>query len=118
MSEFENGWIEIKRTSQHFAKIRTIKIFLDGVEVHGIKDGESKILEVAPGAHTLHAKIDWCKTPEVSIQTVAGETNTLMCGSNITGWKLIFASVLVFIPSQVVYLKTGALELGGYSSSQ
>ena len=40
-------------------RLRTYSVLLDGREVMGLKNGESKAVEVAAGEHEVQAKIDW-----------------------------------------------------------
>jgi hypothetical protein len=108
MSEFGCGWIEIIRTSQTFARLRSISIFVDETKAGSLKNGERKVLELPSGEHQVFAKIDYCKTPAHTLNIVAGETTSLLCGSEIAGWKLPIAWVYLFMPSRVIYLRNSA----------
>jgi hypothetical protein len=108
MSEFDYGWIEIRRTSQYFASLRAIDIFVDGVKAGSVKNGEHKVFEVSPGQHKVFAKIDWCKTPVSTVDISAGETTALLCGSEIAGWKVLLTSIYLFMPHKMIYLKKSA----------
>ena len=39
---------------------RAYKVFIDGVKVDDIRDGETKNYPLTEGPHTLQLKIDWC----------------------------------------------------------
>ena len=104
MSEFDCGWIEVKRSSQYANRMRAIEIFVDDKSVGKLANGESKVFEVMPGEHRVYAKIDWCKTPEISVSVDAGETATLKTGSELVGWKIFLAIVYLFMPSKWIYL--------------
>lgn len=106
MSEFNNGWVEVKRRSQYFAALRSVDIFVDDTKVGVVKNGESKAFELSPGTHSVYAKIDWCQSPANTVTVQAGETTTLYCGSEITGWKILIAGIYMFMPNKTVYLQS------------
>lgn len=106
MSEFNCGWIEIKRTSQYFSRLRAIDIYLDGEKAGNVSNGEAKVFELSPGQHKVYAKIDWCKTSIIAVDIAAGETKTLNLGSEIAGWRLLLASIYLFMPHKMIYLKS------------
>ncbi len=105
MTEFNCGWIEIKRSSQYVNRIRAIDIFVDGAKAGSVMNGESKVFETPPGQHQVLAKIDWCKTPPLNVNILPGETTSLLCGSELAGWQLILTVLYLFIPSKWIYLK-------------
>ncbi len=105
MSEFDCGWIEIKRTSQHFARLRAIDIYINGTKTGNVIDDETKLFELPPGPHQVFAKIDWCKTQVLTLNIIAGETITLLCGSEIAGWKVLLSAIYLFMPDKMIYLK-------------
>ena len=104
-SEFSLGKLEIRRRSQYFARLRMIDVFVDDAPACVIANGESKILDVRPGRHKIHAKIDWCKTPPLTVDVLVGRTLTVELGSEITTWKLLFTIFYLFMPSRMIYLK-------------
>jgi len=108
--EFECGWIMIRRTSQYVNRLRQINIFIDDQKVGGVANGESKAFEVTPGQHSVFAKIDWCKAPAIEVAISAGQTETLICGSELTGLKLTLAIFYAFIPSKWIYLRKNNLD--------
>ena len=58
--------ISIKRSSQYENKLRAITIYLDGIKLGEIADGETKDFEVVKGNHTLVAKIDWATSNTIN----------------------------------------------------
>ena len=93
ISEFENGWIVVERTNQFFGYFGTVSVFIDQAKVGTIRNGERKVLELAPGEYTVFAKfdLDSVKTPPLKVTVEAGESVYLSCGSPLKGWWL-FAS--------------------------
>ena len=65
--------ITINRVSGYSNKLRKIKLFLDGVEIDQIRDGESKTFSISTGTHKLRAKIDWCQSNEIEFDISEGE---------------------------------------------
>ena len=54
----------------------------------------------------IYAKIDWCKTKPLKINTKENETTTLELGSNVSGWKLLLGIYYVtFNTSEYLYLR-------------
>lgn len=104
-SEFSLGKIEIKRTSQYFARLRPIDLYVDGAKAAVLLNGESKIIDVRPGRHEVFAKIDWAKTPPLTVDVLIGRTSRLELGSEICGWKLMLSMLYLFLPNRMIYLK-------------
>ena len=61
--------ITVKRISEYSNKLRNIKLFMDGQEIYKIQSGEIKTINVSPGKHKLVAKIDWCQSNEIEVDT-------------------------------------------------
>lgn len=60
--------------------MRDYKIFIDGQQVGTIANGETKDFATMSGQHIVSAKIDWCCSPEVSINISDNETINLKVG--------------------------------------
>lgn len=73
--------IRIKRTNEYSNLFRDYKIFIDGQQVGTIATGETKDFSTTVGQHTVTAKIDWCSSPDVSIDVKEDQTvNLNVCG--------------------------------------
>jgi len=75
--------IQIKRTSEYINRFRDYQLYLDGVKVGAVANGQTQTLEVTPGRHTLEAKIDWCSSPEIAFDIAGDETRTF----EVSGFK-------------------------------
>jgi hypothetical protein len=113
MSELKGGFLEIRRLSQYGCSLSTFDVVVDGTQIGGVKNGESKVFEVLPGQHRVLTKIGksgtlgYFPTPVVTINVLAGETTSLVCGTEVTGLKLLFMTAYVlFMPDKILYLKT------------
>ena len=61
--------IIINRISEYENRARKIKIEIDGTLVAKIKNGETCELEVSAGKHHIQAKIDWCTSNLLELET-------------------------------------------------
>ncbi|GAA2760828.1 hypothetical protein [Actinopolymorpha rutila] len=61
-------------------KWRAYRILVDGVQVGKVRRGESTTVTLTPGTHHVRLRIDWCTSPEVSVDITAGEQSELECG--------------------------------------
>jgi hypothetical protein len=73
--------LKIARLNEKTNRLRAIKIFVDGVNVGTIANGETKDFEVAAGAHEIIAKIDWCTSNVVSCMLSEKETKLFALNS-------------------------------------
>lgn len=96
--------IKIKRSSEYINAIRVFDMFIDGVSVGSIRNGESKEFPVSAGQHAVLAKIDWCSSPEVIVNVEEGQTADLKVG----GFK--YSQVLMPIALGLVVLLLFAME--------
>jgi hypothetical protein len=74
----------ISRGGGWFDRFREYQIILDGVEVARIRRDSSVRVPALPGPHTLHAKIDCCRSTEVTFELKDHEERRFEVGSNIT----------------------------------
>lgn len=73
--------IRIKRTNEYSNLLRDYKILIDGQQVGTIANGETKDFSTTVGQHTVTAKIDWCSSPDVSVDVKENQTIALnVCG--------------------------------------
>lgn len=64
--------------------IRDYKVFLDDREVAHISHGGECRFTVAPGAHRIQLRIDWCSSPELRVHVGEGEEFIMDCGNNVS----------------------------------
>ncbi|MFN8339912.1 MAG: hypothetical protein U0T36_12935 [Saprospiraceae bacterium] len=72
--------IRLKRTSEYNNRMRDYKIFIDGKQVGTIANGETKDFPTTVGQHIVTAKVDWCSSPELSIELKESQTSSLKVG--------------------------------------
>ena len=61
--------IKLHRKREYTNRMRDYKIFINGLEVGTIANGETKEFATTVGQHSVTAKIDWCSSPDISIKT-------------------------------------------------
>jgi len=91
--------IKIKRTSEYINSKRDYKIYIDGQLIGTISNGETKEFETTAEQHTITAKIDWCTSPEISINISDNVTKKIKVGGGIKNgkWLRLFGVVLVVL---------------------
>lgn len=79
-------------------------IYIDAQKVGTIANGQVKEFEAAPGRHTLVAKIDWCRSQEISFDLAGDETRVFTVSGPKNGWTfpvVVGYFCLGFIPERV-----------------
>jgi len=82
------GKIMLSRTNEYINGLREYGIYIDDVKVGVIRNGETKEFEVAPGTHTIYAKIDWCYSPTRPFYIAGEEVVPFNVGSFIGSERL------------------------------
>ncbi|MFC4030118.1 hypothetical protein ACFO3J_01375 [Streptomyces polygonati] len=62
-----------------YARLRRYKVYVDGKRVGDLRRGESCVTSVAPGAHTVQVRIDWCASPVSSADVARGDRLRFLC---------------------------------------
>ncbi|APG65018.1 hypothetical protein LPB136_06450 [Tenacibaculum todarodis] len=75
--------IIIERSSEWNNKAREIGIYIDREKAGTINDGETQEYEVENGKHEIFAKIDWCRSQKIELNTIEGKPTVL----KLTGFK-------------------------------
>jgi len=71
-------------------RIRAYKVVLDKRVIASLHEGETKHLDVAPGAHGLHLRIDYCRSQSVRFEVQPGEIVEFTCRPNARMWTAPF----------------------------
>ena len=81
--------IKLHRTNEFNNRTKDYKIFIDGQQVGTIANGEAKDFTTTVGQHTVTAKIDWCSSPDISIDIKDNQTKNLKVGGFKNGQILM-----------------------------
>jgi hypothetical protein len=82
LAEAENGRIEISRPSMYVNKFRSYAVYLDGIQVGHIRDGEAITLIVSPGEYSVWVKIDWLKSNHIEVEIWPNQAVELLVVGN------------------------------------
>ncbi len=81
--------IRIERNSEWNNKVRKIRIYVNGIKVGAISNGETQQYQLEPGTHEVFAKIDWCGSQKLLLNLSENETTTLkLKGYKYGTWTL------------------------------
>lgn len=81
--------IIIERSSEWNNKAREIGIYIDRKKVGTINDGETQEYEVENGKHEVFAKIDWCSSQKIELNTIEDKPTVLkLTGFRYGAWIL------------------------------
>lgn len=70
-------------------RMRDYVVVVDGKEAGRVGNDAEARIEVGPGTHSLHLKIDWCRSPKVEFSTAAGEAVHFECGPNASPFLVL-----------------------------
>jgi hypothetical protein len=63
-------------------RVRAYRVILDKKKVATIREAESEELELAPGAHKLQFRIDFCRSRTLELDVKPGEQLAIWCKPN------------------------------------
>jgi hypothetical protein len=95
-----SGWIDVERKEGLRDRARAYKVMIDGQEAGTIRHGSQESFQVVPGTHEAFLKIDWCRSPKLTIDVGGGQRAKLICAPSGTIWTAIFA--IVFKPTRYI----------------
>lgn len=96
--------IIIKRNSGYADKLRPYEIVLDGKVIGEVKNNQTVELHISGDVHSLHMKIDWCRSNIINFESNKDITE-FECGSNLRGFKIIFSIIyVIFLRDQYIWL--------------
>jgi len=75
--------ISIQRRKEYINGARSYKILIDGQKAGTIANGETRQFNTTAGQHTVTAKIDWCSSPDMVVNTDDTTIKTL----TVSGFK-------------------------------
>jgi len=90
--------IKLIRTSEYVNMAREYGIYIDNTKVGVIRNGRTGEFDIAPGTHTIYAKIDWCYSPTRTFYVSGSEDTTFKVGAfkNANGIMMLIGVVIAF----------------------
>ena len=89
--------IRLKRTSEYNNRMRNYKIFIDGQLVGTIANGETKDFPTTVGQHIVTAKVDWCSSPDITVDINDNQIKNLKVGGFKYGQILMPVGLGLFV---------------------
>ncbi|MBT8314426.1 MAG: hypothetical protein KJP26_08185 [Maribacter sp.] len=83
------GTLIVKRNPEWINKARNIGIYVDGKKVGTIMEGERKSYDLESGTFNINGKIDWCRSPIITVNIKDNETKEIV----IKGFK--YANIIM-----------------------
>lgn len=72
--------VELSRDRQWRDRLRSYRVYVDGIRVARIRAGQTITLPVDTGEHRLQVRIDWCRSPVLAI-AAGRDAIRLRCGN-------------------------------------
>jgi hypothetical protein len=89
--------IRINRKREFINLFRNYKIFIDGLQVGKVSNGEIKEFEITEGKHIVTAKIDWCGSQKILLNFNSNETKELKIGGFKNGNWIMPLSLSILV---------------------
>ncbi len=78
--------IRVTRGGEYFGLGRSLRIFVDGSLAGRVRRNRTAEVRVAPGAHEVHVKMDWCRSEAQAVDVAGGEAVALRVTIPSTIW--------------------------------
>jgi adenine-specific DNA methylase len=95
-----SAWIDVERKEGLRDRARAYKVVIDGQEAGTVRHGNQESIQVTPGPHEVFLKIDWCRSPKLTVDVAGGQRAKVTCVPSGTIWTAIFA--IVFKPTSYI----------------
>jgi|ERR1039458_2379285 hypothetical protein len=97
--------LTINRTREYLNRLRDYGVYIDGIKVGTVANGETKTFTVSSGHHLILTKIDWCSSPLLSIDITENEEKIVKVGGFKHGSWLMPTTLIIIILSYFFKLK-------------
>lgn len=95
----KNAKIILTRKSEWMNRNRSYKVLVDGQKTGVIRNDSAEEYLVEPGQHTIRCTVDWCSSPETTLNLAPNEIVYLQVKSGLKYYKplviLMMAGLLV-----------------------
>ncbi len=83
--------------------MRSNSVVIDGKLQGLIKSGETFHFKLSPGEHTIHIKIDWCRSQVKAFTLDEGQNMEMRCGTDYNSWQCLYMSFIK--PNSFLYVR-------------
>lgn len=91
----------IKRANEYGNAARKYGLYIDDQKAGTISNNDTESYDLAPGTHTLYAKIDWCYSQVLTVTLSEGETKYVRL-SGIPYANLIILIYIIIVALSVL----------------
>ncbi|WP_247232900.1 DUF2846 domain-containing protein [Telluribacter sp. SYSU D00476] len=96
--------IKVTRNDESINRFMAYGIYVDDKKIGAIPNEETLQLKVAPGRHTIYARLDWCYSPVLTFDVKEGEVRTFNVNSLKNTNLLMIALFLVVLYNTLRFL--------------
>jgi len=69
----------LTRLRTYVDSLRAYNVFIDGIDAGRIRQGTAQTYNVQPGHHTVILRVDWLRSPDISVDCAADDVVRLVC---------------------------------------
>jgi hypothetical protein len=95
-----SAWIDVERKEGWRDRARPYKVIIDGQRVGGVGHGQQESFEVVPGTHEVFLKLDWCRSPKLTVDVAGGQRAKVTCEAGGNFWMTFFD--VLFRPTKYI----------------
>jgi hypothetical protein len=95
-----SAWIDVERKEGWRDRARPYKVVIDGQKVGGVGHGQQESFEVVPGTHEVFLKLDWCRSPKLTVEVAGGQRAKVTCEAGGNFWMTFFD--VIFKPTRYI----------------
>ena|SRR5205809_5099420 len=87
----DSALVEVERRAGVWRdRVRTYRVFMDDTRVGAVAEGATWTCPVTPGRHRLYLRLDWCRSPALEFEVVAGEVARFVCEPGGGPWRTLY----------------------------
>lgn len=100
----------IKRANEYQNAARKYGLYIDDQKAGTIRNNDTESFDLAPGTHTIHAKMDWCYSQVLTLTLSEGETKYVRL-SGIPYSNLIILIYIITVVLSVLLANYTAVDI-------
>jgi hypothetical protein len=101
-----SAWIDVERKEGWRDRARPYKVVIDGERAGKVGHGQQESFEVVPGTHEVFLKLDWCRSPKLSVDVAGGQRAKVTCEAGGNFWMTL--PDVIFRPTRYIRAEAAA----------
>lgn len=93
----------LMRLYTYVDNLRAYNVFIDGAFVGRIRQGTTRTYNVQPGYHTVILRVDWLRSPNITVDCAADDVVRLICSGQPNPVRAVFR--MVFAADRYIKLR-------------